>query len=59
MPRDDTMVGDGTSNSMPSAGFTVMVCEKPSSELDVAALAGGTVADALDLEPLLEALRDA
>ena len=44
---------------MPVRGLIVTVCGVADAELEVGALERGAVADALDLELLLEALRDA
>ena len=59
VPLTTICVGAGTSNEMPSRGVTVTECEKPTCELEVGALELRAVADALDLEVLLEALGDA
>ena len=54
-----TCVGAGTSNVMPVRGLIVTGVRVADLQLEVVALERGAVADALDLEPLLEALRDA
>ena len=59
IPRTTTWVGCGTSNSIPSGRLDrdrVRVAER---ELERLALEPGAVADALDLEALLEAVGDA
>ena len=44
---------------MPGRGETMTGCEKPTLQLEVGAAQLGAVADALDLQALLEALRHA
>ena len=59
MPRTTTRVGCGTSKLDTLRRLHRDGVREAERELDVRALRGGTVADALDFEPLLVALRDA
>ena len=59
MPRTMICVGAGISNSMPAGGSTTIGCEKPSSSSIDEPAQRGAIADALDLEALLVAVRDA
>ena len=59
MPDTITSVGCGTSKVMPGRGETMTGWEKPTRQLEVGAAEARAVADALDLQALLEALRHA